>query len=192
MSWLRIVALGLVVVALCGCDDPRVRLVEHQRVAQGSGGRAVAADGLVRDFREGRITLDLALDHAFLTIERGEDSSAYVGAVLDLAERVADVIPAQAETSTILLRRIGRLAFQGAEAAYLDGRVAEARALVLAGPERWQSEPYWLRYPDHDALAAGLLAATGDRQEALRRLRSRPILSPPADEALTLIRNMGP
>jgi len=185
--------IGLIAaIVLAGCDDPRARLVGHAETAALGGGRAAAAAGLEADFRAGRVTLDLALDHAFFTIEDGSADPAYVGAVLDCATRVEDAIPASPELSTLLLRRIGRLAFQGAEAAYLAGDVAGARSLVLAGPGRWQTESYWMRYPDHDALAAVLLAATGDRGEALRRLGSRPVLNPPADEAFALVRNIGP
>ena len=177
---------------LSGCDDPRARLVAHQGVAERSGDRLGVANQLEADFRAGRVSLGLALDHAFLTLERDERTFVYVGAVLDFASFVEDAIPRDPALSTILLRRIGRLAFQAAEAAYLAGDVALARSLVLAGPARWQSQPYWTRYPDHDALAAMLLAATGERAEALRRLNSRPVLTGPAEEAFGLIRAMRP
>ncbi|MEM7755195.1 MAG: hypothetical protein AAF297_06125 [Planctomycetota bacterium] len=175
-----------------GCDDPRARLVAVQAAAEQSGDRTAAATALEADFREGRVTLGLALDHAFVTLERNEDTFVYVGAVLDMAERVSDSIPSRQEQSTILLFRLGRLAYQSAEAAYLKGDVALARSLVLSGPSRWQNEGYWLRYPDHDGLASMLLAVTGDRSEALRRLNSRPALDGPAEEALELIRSMPP
>ncbi len=51
-----------------------------------------------------------------------------------------------------------------------------ARSLVLAGPQRWQSEAYWMLHPGHDALAAYVLFFSGEGGEAMRRLRSRPHL----------------
>ena len=180
------------VVWLAGCDDPRARLAGSLEVAQTGAGRSAAADALVADFRAGRVTLDLAIDHAFFTLDDGQAAYAYIGAVLDFADRISDAIPASPEASELLLRRLGRLAFAGAESAAAAGDVGTARSLVFAGPKRWQDEAYWLRYPDHDALASMLLAATGDRSEALRRLEARPVLFAPADEAFERIRSSHP
>jgi hypothetical protein len=54
--------------------------------------------------------------------------------------------------------------------------------LVLAGPQRWQTEAYWQRCPNHDALASIVLDANGRRQEAVSRLADRPDLDGPALE----------
>jgi hypothetical protein len=182
-------------VSITGCDDPRARLVEHERLASQSSsaaGRQAVTDALVADFRAGRISMDLALDHAFFTIEQGRADPVYLGAILDFVERTADSIPDSAEHSAFLLIRIGRLAYQAAEASYLSGDLPAAASLMLAGPDRWQSEAYWLRYPDHDALVAVILVQTGKRNEALRRLDGRSVLRGPAEEAYARIRSNSP
>jgi len=190
--WWRWAVFGvLVAVVLGGCDDPRARLLSHRETAA-SNGRAAAADALAADIRGGRVRLDLALDHAFHTLDQGNKDYQYLGAVLDAADQVSDLIPEAELTNTLILHRIGRLAFRGAQTAAEENKVAEARGLVLSGPTLWQTDGYWMTYPDHDALAAVLMATTGQRREALARLGSRPVLLPPADEALALIRNMGP
>ncbi len=82
---------------------------------------------------------------------------------------------------------MGRLAFRAAEEAHAQGRIREAGTLVFAGPRRWQNESYWMRYSDHDALAAVILARNGDREAAIRRLRDRADLSGPALEVYQML-----
>jgi hypothetical protein len=67
--------------------------------------------------------------------------------------------------------------------AYQNGKLVDARELILAGTPRWQTEQYWLRYTDHDALASIILYQSGEQQEAVRRLRERTVLDGDAEEA---------
>lgn len=169
---------------LGGCDSEASRLEAF--AAQAATNRAAAAASMTTAWRGGQITFDGALTAAHDRLAAGEDAAGFGGAVLDLAVGIEDVLPSGAEHE-LLWMRIGRLAFASALAAYNAGRLDEARALVLAGPKRWQNDPYWLRYPDHDALASIILAQTGDRAEAIRRLHERPNLTGDAEEALRLL-----
>lgn len=187
---------GVLLLALPACDDPRGRLVQHARVAQQApptGGRASAAAGLAGDFRAGHITIDLALDHAeYLLREDQPGAVPYTGAVLDFIAQSADALPTHPEHAEFVLIRIGRLAFNAAQTASRAGDPVLARSVVLSGPARWQKESYWLMHTDHDALASMLLAVTGDRMEALRRLDQRSVLLGEAGEAYSQIRQLRP
>lgn len=143
---------------------------------------------MAADWHAGRITLDLAMAQAEAMLERDEDNPEYFGAVLDLAVAIEDELPTSPETSFLLERRIGHLAYRAAENSLERKRLAEARSLVLAGPERWQREQYWLLNPEHDAMVSYILALSGRRAEAVARLQGRTILNPPADRALEDIR----
>ena len=173
-----------------GCSDPRHILIGHEQSATTGGhpvGRDAAAKALVVDWQAGLITLDLALDHAHDLLESGHDRTSYAGAVLDLAASIEGQLPRDPAAGLLLYRRIGRLAYRSAELAMQNGRIAEAGALVLAGPRRWQNEAYWLRYPDHDALVALIWAGQGRRLDAIARLDSRPVLTGPAEQAYELL-----
>ncbi len=187
---------GILLLSLPACDDPRARMVQHAQIAQQAppgGGRATAASGLTADFRAGHITIGLALDHAEHLLAEGKPGAVpYAGAVLDFIAQNAAALPTHPEHAEFLLIRIGRLAFTAAQAASLGGDPALARSVVLSGPARWQKESYWLMYTDHDALASMLLAVTGDRAEALRRLDQRSVLLGEADEAYSQIRQLHP
>tara|TARA_Y100000815_G_scaffold267904_1_gene288092 strand:+ start:871 stop:1500 length:630 start_codon:yes stop_codon:yes gene_type:complete len=179
--------------ALGGCRDPKALLQQRAASAMTAGwpaGRAPTATQLYADWQAGHITLDLALDHAHKLVDQnGLSAIPYSAAVLDLSKKLGDQIPSDPATSSILLRRIGRLAYKSAEAAYLGGSPQQAAALIEAGPDRWKSEPYWRRYPDHDALAAIILAGIGEREQAISRLQSRAVLQGPAEEALEMLRS---
>jgi hypothetical protein len=189
-------ALLALAFPLAGCDDPRARLVQHAELAQQApptGGRAAAAAALTDDFRAGRITIDLVLDHAEYLLQEGKPGAVpYAGAVLDFIEQNETALPTHPEHAEFLLIRIGRLAFSAAETAALAGDPVLARSVVLSGPKRWQKESYWLMYTDHDGLASMLLAVTGDRAQALQRLQQRSILLDEADEAFTRIQSLKP
>lgn len=173
------------VVLSGGCDSEAARLEAF--AAQAATNRAGAAAAMTTAWKGGDITFDAALTHAHDELAAGRDAAAFGGAVLDLAVAIQDQLPSGGEHE-LLWMRIGRLAFASALAAHNAGRLDEARALVLAGPRRWQNDAYWLRYPDHDALAAIILVQTGERGEAIRRLQSRPSLSGDAEEALRVLR----
>src|SRR5262249_20116084 len=74
------------------------------------------------------------------------------------------------------------------EEAFAGGRLSEARSLVFAGGQRWQNEAYWMLHTGHDALASAILAQSGERAEAIRRLDERTDLNGPAAEVLEWLR----
>lgn len=156
--------------------------------ASPTGGRAPAAAQIVSLVRAGSISFDAALTDAFDRCEASltnpastPGAIAFAGAVLDAIAQSQLPLDPQFE---LFWMRVGGLACKSAEAAAAAGLFADARSLVLAGGHRWQTEFYWSRRPDHDALAAVILANTGSRLEAIQRLRSRPDLQPPASEVL--------
>lgn len=117
------------------------------------------------------------------------DATACAGAVLDACTLLNAKLPRHDDTQ-IFWMRVGRLAFRAAEEAHAAGRLQESTTLVFAGPDRWQGEGYWYMYPDHDALAAVILAKSGRRNEALARLQNRVELKGPAevfDTAIALL-----
>lgn len=106
------------------------------------------------------------------------------GQVLELQPDAEDRLGGTNPEQEIAWWSVGRLAFNAASNLQLAGRTKDARAAVLAGPKRWQTDSYWNRFADHDALAAVIMAQNNETAEALKRLRSRPFLEPPADEVL--------
>lgn len=183
-----VVSLFLLLPLLGGCQTEEDRLQAIAAQAK-TAGRAAASTALTQAWQDGRVTFDGALTYAHGRLEAGEDVTEFAGAVLDTASANAREFQSGDEFE-IFWMRVGRLAFAASLRAYEAGRLEEARSLVLAGPPRWQRESYWLRYPDHDALAAVILARTGDRTEAVQRLRSRSILTGDAEEALAVIQRM--
>lgn len=166
---------------LSACDQ-KPRLIAGV-VAQASTSRTTAASNIAALIKQGKLTTDEMLTLAFDKLERGEDATDFAGAVLDSFVMLEGWL-ADGQEFEIFYRRVGRLALAAALRASEKGRFDEARELVFAGPKRWQTEPYWLRYPDHDAMASMLMARTGDKQGAIERLRSRPLLEGDAAEAM--------
>lgn len=188
MPTLRMLTTGLAILAMLtltltpGCGDPRQaqrqRLIIAARANRATGAGLIAAayakDGGVIDE-----LMMLAADE----MAAGRDDTTLAGAVLDATRLLGNQLQ-QGDEFFIFWTRIGRLAFQSALFAYQAGRPGEARELILAGAPRWQTEQYWLRYTDHDALASIILFQSGEQQEAVMRLRSRPVLTGDAEEAL--------
>lgn len=165
------------VLAACEKQQPLLEAYAAQAVTS----RTTAAGGLIAAFKAGQISQDDAITLAWDKLAAGEDTTNFAGAVLDMLLAVEGQL-AQGGEFEIFWRRVGRLAFAAANTAYVNGRKAEALGLVLAGPKRWQTENYFLAYPDHDALVAILLDESGRRQEAIAWLRDRPELRGPAEE----------
>lgn len=174
---------------LQGCESEQDRLAAVASLAAApAGGRAQAAAQLATLARAGSISFDAALTDAFDRCEASlanpaaaPGATAYAGAVLDAIAQAPLSLDPHFE---LFWMRVGGLAFKSAEAAVAAGLLPQARALVLAGGPRWQNDSYWSRRPDHDALAALILANTGSRTEAIQRLRSRPDLQLPATQVL--------
>lgn len=175
----RMLLIAVTMACLASCEKKQTLLEAYAK--QATVNRTTATGGLIAAFKAGQISQDDALTLAIDKLQAGEDASAFGGAVLDMLSAVEGQL-AQAAEFEIFWQRVGRLAFWSANTAYTHGRKDEALALVLAGPKRWQNEAYFLRYPDHDALVAILLAETGRKQEAITRLRDRSDLNGPAEE----------
>ncbi len=175
----------LLLLASCAPPDPKAQLDAYAASAVTS--RKTAASGLIAAFKAEQITVDDALTHAFDKLDKGEDATAYAGAVLDMIEAVQSQLHTSGEFE-IFWHRVGRLANKAAEVAYTAKRIDEAETLMLAGGIRWQNEGYWVRYPDHDALVAYVLTMRGRKGEALQRLSGRTSLEGPAAEAYEQIR----
>jgi len=168
--------------AACSRTPPSTELLSAY-AAQATTNRSLAAIGMARAFKAGQITADETLSRALDALDRGEDVTAFCGAVLDMLQMVESSLPTSPEMELFWFR-IGRLACNSGAMALQKGRAEEAATLMLAGPKRWQSEAYFRRYPDHDALIALTLTAQGRRQEAIAWLRARPELDGIALETL--------
>lgn len=164
-----------------GCGDSKeVRL--QRLAAAAAANRATGASMIAAAYAQDGDIIDALMNRAADQMDKGQDATALAGAVLDATRLLGKKLP-QGDEFLIFWTRIGRLAFQSALFAYQKGDMNLARDLVLAGAPRWQTEQYWLRWTDHDALASIILYQTGEQQEAVMRLRSRPVLSGDAEEA---------
>lgn len=192
-------AIGLtlsVAIGPVGCE-PHAGPLEKiaQKAAAASGGRAVVAADIIKAVKEKQFAIGDMIDLAYDRVEKAAAGSAgaspdpakslaataLAGGVLDAIAGLKAELPQGAEHE-IFWMKVGRLAFKSGEEAFANQRLAEARSLVLGGSARWQNEPYWLRYSDHDALVSAILAAQGDRSGAIQRLQSRSNLDGPALE----------
>lgn len=205
---ISLVALTVIVLTMApSCSRPSSPLdAAAATAAAPAGGRAAAANEIVTAWRAKLVTFDDALELASRHIEsaatgtpmsgratatRSADATAFAGAVLDALLTVRSELPKNADL-TIFWIRVGRLAFRAAEEAHASGRLADAAALVEAGPRDWQNDAYWHLYPDHDALAAVIIAQSGDPMKAMRRLESRVELKGPAEEVLGMLKAQQP
>lgn len=180
-SPLPALALASALLGAAGCGQPpgqQIALI----AAQAKTSRTTATSAIIAALKAGQVTHEDLINAAHDRLEAGEDATAFAGAVLDALQAVDSTLPQGAEFE-IFWRRIARLAFWAANTAYVNKRPDEALSLVFAGPKRWQNEPYWLRYPDHDALASIILDANGRRNEAIARLNERSVLD---GDALTV------
>jgi hypothetical protein len=182
----RLALAGTILLAVAGCrraQDPIDRLAALAATNRGSGAAAMLAAWNARE-----LTFNDLLNRAHDALERGEDASAFAGAVLDMGAMIESAMPKGGEHE-IFWFRVGRLAFRATECAAKHGRLDEARTLMFAGPARWQTEGYWIRYGDHDALASRILYLTGSQGEAIGRLEARGVLSDLAQEELETLKS---
>ncbi len=176
---------GALLLALCGCTRAPDKLDPYVQAA--AANRAGGAASLVAAFRAGNLTFDEVVTKAHDLLEAGQDATAFAGAVLDMAVAIEGTLPKGGEFE-IFWFRVGRLAYRATEKAAMAGRIDEAQTLVFAGPDRWRTEGYWIRYPDHDAMASRLLYLAGRTSEAIQRLEDRGVLQGPAEEELEWLR----
>jgi hypothetical protein len=187
---LRIVAMTLLALTI-GCQKDSAGPLDKIAAKAGSPtGRSDMAADIVAGFRAKKFGIGNAIDAAHKRLESAAAGSSgsspdaaasraateFAGAVLDATRQLESTLPTGGEHE-IFWMQVGRLAFRASEEAFANQRVSEARSLVFGGGERWQNEPYWTRYSDHDGLASAILAAEGERSEAISRLQNRPNLS---------------
>ncbi len=177
LTVLACLAIALAVVPAC---EDKNKLLESY-AAQAKTSRVTVTSGLVASFKAGQVTADEAITLAADKLEAGEDAVDFAWAVLDMLKAVETQLPNAGEFE-IFWRRVGRLSFWAAQTAYTKGRLSDSASLMEAGPDRWKNEAYWLRYPDHDALVAIILDASGQKSQAIQRLGSRPELFGAAEE----------
>lgn len=196
LAWVALCVVS-VAFALPGCESSSDRLAAlAARAASPTGGRAAVAPQMAQMIKAGQISYDEALTAAFEAVETAEKdqtgagsaaATAFAGSVLDAITLNKDGMLAGVEFELFWMR-VGGLAFKAGEEAANRGRLPEARSLVLAGSDRWQNEFYWSKRPDHDALASAVMAAVGEKTEAIRRLENRPDLESPAKELLDTLK----
>lgn len=188
---LRAHLLAFLLLILSGCDHTADTLNKIKAQAATPAGRAAATTSLLAEFPpKGSMLPGAAVDDAAALLEQAStnaalstQATAYAGAVLDAVQTSQSNLQQGGEYE-IFWMKVGRLAYLSAEEAFQAQREQEAATLMLAGGTRWQNEPYWLRYPNHDALIAIIMARSGKRDEAIQRLRSRSELSGEAARVL--------
>ena len=187
LHWL-IVPLLLVITSCGKSTGPMDKIVA--KAATPAGTRAALTQDIVQAIKAKTFKIGDAIDAAHSRLEAASAGSKgastnqatsgaatnMAGAVLDAVAALGDALP-QGGEHEIFWMQVGRLAFRAGEEAFANQRLTEAGTLILAGGKRWQNEPYWLRYSDHDGLASAIMAAQGDRTGAIARLQSRPDLN---------------
>lgn len=182
----------IVLVAAClvslsaGCQQKPDPIAHAIATAGGPGGRKAAASELAGLVTSHQRTYDEVIIFATRVLEAdaaGQPMSfdnsyptpaaltAFAGAVLDAGVSVEGSLNSS-DMAEPFWWRVGNVAYLAANAALNDHRPQDARAVVLAGPQRWQSSSYWNSHQDHDALTSIILAMSGEREAALRRLET--------------------
>ncbi len=182
LSCLLAVALLAAVGNLAGCMSKLDRAKLFYRQATTS--RSATATAMAAAWRKEEIKLDDCLNLAFDHLDKEGDAAAiaFAGAVLDFAGEIERELPQQGEFM-LLWFRIGGLAGDASTKAYNAGDFVTARSIVLAGPKKWQTDAYWERHPNHDALAARLMFLTGQQPESLKWLRRHDDMTGPLKDA---------
>ena len=155
-----LIAAALIAGTL-GCENEQTRL-DTIVAALPASNRATTAQDLKAKFDAGEITFEGSLIRAEELIKEGHaDGPLFAGAVLDMAVLIEDKLPKGGEFE-LFWRRIGRLAYNSAFAAYEMEDYELFNSLILAGPDRWKREPYWITYPNHEINVAYSMAAQGN------------------------------
>lgn len=186
MPLIALIAALFFLIPLAGCDTSEARLEILAGAAQ-KNGRTQTAASLKAESDAGNISYSDALTRAEELVQSGDPNAlAFAGAVLDLAEMLGDELPRGGEFE-IFWRRVGRLAYTSAHAAFEAGDYETGSMLVLAGPDRWKNDPYWIAYPNHEILVALSMAYRGDARGGIALLDRR---TPQPDEYAQAIRDL--
>ncbi len=166
----------LVMVTLAGCSSEESRLEELYQTAK-TKGRGSIVNQIRTDWYAKDVTLVGLVDLAHTKVEKDNDVAAaiFAGEVLEAVAQVEPDIK-DSEVNDFFYIRLGTLAANSAAIAWnaQPRDITLARKLVLAGPQRWQNDKYWMDHPDHDALASYIMFENGEGDAALERLRQRP------------------
>lgn len=155
-----------------GCEGERAHL-DAVVIAAQNATRPQITQRLVSEFDQGNITFEASLIRAEELLEAGDSNATlFAGAVLDFAKAIESDLPKGGEFE-LFWRRIGRLAYNASYDAFERQDYEEADTLVLAGPNRWQRDSYWIAYPNHEILVAYSLAHRGDAKAGIRLLQRR-------------------
>jgi hypothetical protein len=175
--------LILLPMLLAACGPTEAQRVEAIYSLAATNPAAAQAE-IVKQWNAGTLKLDTCMNLGHERLETGQRGApAFALAVLNAAtdlERPAE----KAGVTEFYWFRLGTLAGAGAARAYQAGDLPAARALVLAGPRRWQAENYWRMHPDHDVLASLIMHKSGETTQALARLRER---AEPDDQVQAMI-----
>ena len=187
MPLIALIAALFFLIPLAGCDTSEARLEILAGAAQ-KNGRAQTAASLKAESDAGNISYADALTRAEALVQTGDPNAlAFAGAVLDLAAMMGDKLPSGGEFE-LFWRRVGRLAYTSAHAAFEAGDFETGSTLVLAGPERWKRETYWIAYPNHEILVAFAMAYRGDARGGIALLDQR---TPQPEEYAQAIKDLG-
>lgn len=185
---------GAGVVAMMGGCGGETSALETTYTQAGTPGKgpAAAAVTLRTQFYTQQITAVGALNLAHDRLEKNNDAASldFAEAVLTFLDQIEPDIDRE-KVNEFFWMRIGTLAANAAAKARTGedqaAATARARALVLAGPERWQTDGYWQQNPAHDALASLLMYENGEGGAAAARLKDRPQLAEEPAAALAEI-----
>lgn len=184
-----VLLFGVCLGAVSACESPADRLSAIYQTAP--TGKAAVAGAIVTAWRANAITLDDTLNLAHDRLEKVGDGASvtFAGAVLDaVATLEADLT--KRDINELLWYRVGTLAGTSAAVAMRLGDEKGAGWLATAGPQRWQTDMYWIRNPGHDALVSFIMARSGHKGEALNRLRDRVEQSDEIRQAYEAIQKM--
>jgi hypothetical protein len=191
-SALRVVgAWGVLLVmvgAVTGCGPSEADRVEAIYRLAPTGVNTARAE-IVKQWNAKQITLDACLNLAHERLDQQPAPAVAVSFAAAVLGAAADLESAAEKhgVNEFYWFRIGTLAQKAAAAAFNLGDIPAARALVLAGPPRWQGENYWRLHPDHDAFVSLVMHRAGETNAAIARLRGRPDLSELATAVLEQI-----
>lgn len=164
------------VLAVAACSESEAERLERLYAQASAAGPAAAQAGLIAEWNAKAITLNNALNLAHERVEKADPGAVpFAMAVLGAIDALEGPIE-KAGVNEFFWYRVGTLAGAAAAQALKARDLASARALVLAEPVRWQNDSFWLRHPDHDAMASLILHWSGESGAAVARLRARPDL----------------
>lgn len=174
---MRVIGLLCCALALTACANEESEVAAIAKLPPNT-----QANTLRTKYYAHEITAMAALNLAHDQIEKTGDAASviFAGSVLAFLDQVEPDIDRE-KVNEFFWMRIGTLAANAAAKARAANDSPLARSLVLAGPDRWQTDAYWQQNPAHDALASMLMYENGEGAEAAARLKDRPqLLDEPA------------